>query len=212
MLSRLAQQRRRTLTLADQLAAFWRFVEPPGQDHRSIGAPQGQASLTQLLIGAGRIELDQQRVAFITVLADDLLRILAQAFQASALQRLGITGQAQHQGLQGLLHGRVAAFRLLIRHRFTHLIKTGNRRGQCWQAQERQTEEQQADGQTHWRGLSQGMAVRRAGHKGLYLKQPLKPRQPEPAPATKRMHASGRYRASLIKSRAFASRYARQVP
>jgi len=26
------------------------------------------------------------------------------------------------------------------------------------------------------------------------------------------MHASGRYRASLIKSRAFASRYARQVP
>ena len=164
-----------------------------------------------MLIGAGRIELDQQRVAFITVLADDLLRILAQAFQASALQRLGITGQAQHQGLQGLLHGRVAAFRLLIRHRLTHLVQTGNRRGQCRQAQKRQTDEQQADGQTH-RGTLARDGRTAGGHKGLYLKQPLKPRQPEPAPATKRMHASGRYRASLIKSRAFASRYARQVP
>lgn len=47
--------------------------------------------------------------------------------------------------------------------------------------------------------------------KGLYLKQPLVPRQPQAGPATKRMRASGRYRASLIKSRAFASRYARRA-
>ena len=71
------------------------------------------------------------------------------------------------------------------------------------------TDRTAAGGQTDaWGGISQRDG---GGRKGLYLKQPPLPRQPEPLTATKRMHASGRYRASLIKSRAFASRYARRA-
>jgi hypothetical protein len=60
-----------------------------------------------------RVEIDQQhfrRPGVGADLVDDLLRVLAQRGQGRALRCLGVAGQAQHQGVQGLAGGLGAGF------------------------------------------------------------------------------------------------------
>ncbi|MNE82547.1 hypothetical protein D3C80_1792760 [compost metagenome] len=129
------------LAIADQVRTVAAIVQPPGQNRRAIGAPQRQPGLTQAAVGADGVEIDQQAVFFISVLADDLLRILAQFGQRRALCRLTITGQAQHQGLQGTAQSCVTLLRLLAGDRLADLIQIAHRRRLAGQAEQWQAED-----------------------------------------------------------------------
>lgn len=96
----LIKRRSRSLAITKQTTAIASITQPPQQDARAIGAPQRQTGLTQAAIGAQWIKVDQQFVAFIAILTNDLLRFLVQRRQGRVLRRIGFAGQAQHQGVQ----------------------------------------------------------------------------------------------------------------
>ena len=73
-------------------------------------------------------------------IGNDLLRILAQRRQCRALHRIGLTGQAQHQGIQRAAQGGSTFFRLLTADRFADLVQITYRRGKRRQAGQRQTD------------------------------------------------------------------------
>jgi len=117
------------LAVADQVAAFGTVVEPPAEDGGPVTAPQRQPGLAQGPFGAAGVELDQHRFwrpGLGTDLVDDLLRVLAQRGQRRALHRLGVAGQAQHQGIEGLASGGAARFGALPFERLAHLIEPGD--------------------------------------------------------------------------------------
>ncbi|MCY1440523.1 hypothetical protein D9M71_568030 [compost metagenome] len=73
----LAQGSGGFLAVAHQAGALAGAVQPPGEDGRAVGAPQRHAGLAQAALGGHRVEVHHQGLAFVTVLADELLRVLA---------------------------------------------------------------------------------------------------------------------------------------
>ncbi len=63
-------------------------------------------------------------VMLVTILADQLLRVLAQLSDGLALACLRIAGQAQQQGIESPLQRSCALLALLAGNRLTHLIQT----------------------------------------------------------------------------------------
>ena len=117
------------LAIANQVAAFGVVVEPPAEDRWPVAAPQGQPGLAQGALGAAGVELDHHRFGRARVgadLVDDLLRVLAQLGQRRALRRLGVAGQAQHQGIQGLGGGGGTGFGALPFDGLAHLVEAGD--------------------------------------------------------------------------------------
>ncbi|MNN45615.1 hypothetical protein D3C81_1599600 [compost metagenome] len=106
MLGGPTQRRGAGLAVTYQARTFCGVIQPPGQNRRPIGTPHRQPRPAQSLLSRTRIEIDFQhfrRPGFKAVLADDLLRIFANRRQPRVLRSLGITGQAQHQGVQRTL-------------------------------------------------------------------------------------------------------------
>ncbi|MNR19812.1 hypothetical protein D3C85_1366240 [compost metagenome] len=140
VLRRSTQRRGAGLTIAHQARTFGGVVQPPAEDRRPIRAPQRQPRTTQRLLGGGRVKINLQyfrRPGLKAVLTDDLLRVLAQGRQPRALRRLGITGQAQHQGIQRALGGLIALLGRLTGDRLAHLIKAFDGFGMTGEADQR---------------------------------------------------------------------------
>ncbi len=77
MLRSGTQRRSAVLAVADQLGAFDPLVQPPAQHARPIRPPQRYAGATQAALGGAGVEVDDDMLTFITILADQLLRIFA---------------------------------------------------------------------------------------------------------------------------------------
>lgn len=124
---------------AETLSSLYQVREPvEGQGAEARAQATGKALETLVLRLTGdpkavqspalaALRKDPQQIiskfGFEAELADDLLRILAQRRQGRALHRLGIAGQAQHEGLQGFSGGLGPGFGALALDRFADLIQ-----------------------------------------------------------------------------------------
>ncbi len=146
MLRGTAQRFGGRLPIAHQARTLGGIAQPPAENRRSIAAPQGQPGTTQGAIGTHRIEIHLQalrRPSVVAVLADDLLRILAHLGQPRALRRLGIAGEAQHQGFQRALGSLVTLIGGLAADRLADLIQAVQGFGMNRQAQQGKTTDTQ---------------------------------------------------------------------
>ena len=112
------------LIVAKQLGALDPLVQPPDQKRRPVRTPQRQAGTTQAALRGAWIEVDDDMVMLVTILADQLLRVLAQLSDGLALACLRIAGQAQQQGIESPLQRSCALLALLTGNRLSHLIQT----------------------------------------------------------------------------------------
>ena len=85
----------------------------------------------------------------VTELACQLLRIGTQRLHLRVEQRLGVAGQAQHQGIQRPLQRLATLFRALSGEAFAHLIKRLGAGSPQGGRPERQAEHQQTKKNTH---------------------------------------------------------------
>ena len=163
MLRGLIERRSSGLAITKQTTAVAGITQPPQQNARAIGAPQRQTGLTQAAVGTLWVKVDQQFVAFIAILTDDLLRVLVQCRQGRVLRCIGFARQAQYQGIQRTAQSGRALFRLLAADRFTNLVQVSHGGSKGWQAEQRHTDKKQASGQTHGWILDGRKVARRPG-------------------------------------------------
>ncbi|MNP53279.1 hypothetical protein D3C76_1477410 [compost metagenome] len=83
-----------------------------------------------------------------------MLRVFAQLGQGRALRRLGVAGQAQHEGFKGFAGGLSTGFGALAVDRLANLIEAGKGFGLSRQPQQGKTANGQVITQTHGGFLS----------------------------------------------------------